>query len=98
MRSRLKVGDTAGLENLRYAERRPCCAAQTFQSAVSQVFNVFNLRPFKPSAALPVFCWNTRRRLLILPRVAAMALPPYYSCLAPFRKVFRSGHALLTYH
>ena len=27
-----------------------------------------------------------------------MALPPYYSCLAPFRKVFRSGLALLTYH
>jgi len=27
-----------------------------------------------------------------------MALPPYYSRLGPFRKVFRSGHALLTYH
>jgi peptidoglycan/xylan/chitin deacetylase (PgdA/CDA1 family) len=27
-----------------------------------------------------------------------MALPPYYSCLGPFRETFRSGHALLTYH
>ena len=32
------------------------------------------------------------------PQRSAMAMPPYYSSLGPFREVFRTGQPILTYH